>query len=167
MKTKQLHQAGPRTFAVVFDKDDEVIEGLTAFTREHAIAAAQITAIGAFKAVTLGFFDPDAMDYKKFALPEQVEVFVPDRGCRREGRGGANTRSCRCRSLRWEYPGQSSVRGSRVPDARAHPHGGAFPFEEESGGRDQACAHRTLTPRTRNPVHKDETGRHGYASGPL
>jgi uncharacterized protein len=74
MKTKQLHQAGPRTFAVVFDKDDEVIEGLTAFTREHAIAAAQITAIGAFKAVTLGFFDPDAMDYKKFALPEQVEV---------------------------------------------------------------------------------------------
>jgi predicted DNA-binding protein with PD1-like motif len=74
MKTKQLHQAGPRTFAVVFDKDDEVVEGLTAFTREHAIAAAQITAIGAFKAVTLGFFDPDAMDYKKFALPEQVEV---------------------------------------------------------------------------------------------
>jgi predicted DNA-binding protein with PD1-like motif len=74
MKTKQLHQAGPRTFAVVFDKDDEVIEGLTAFTREHAIAAAQITAIGAFKAVTLGFFDPDAMDYKKFGLPEQVEV---------------------------------------------------------------------------------------------
>jgi uncharacterized protein len=69
-----LHQAGPRTFAVVFDKDDEVVEGLTAFTREHAIAAAQITAIGAFKAVTLGFFDPDAMDYKKFALPEQVEV---------------------------------------------------------------------------------------------
>lgn len=74
MKSKLIHEADRRTFAVVFDKGDEVVGGLTAFARENAISAAQITAIGAFKTVTLGFFDPDAMDYSRFSLAEQVEV---------------------------------------------------------------------------------------------
>jgi predicted DNA-binding protein with PD1-like motif len=50
------------------------VRGLTAFSREHAVSAAQITAIGAFKRVTLGFFDPGPLDFKRFTLDEQLEV---------------------------------------------------------------------------------------------
>jgi predicted DNA-binding protein with PD1-like motif len=75
MKTKLIHdREWLRTFALVFDKGDEVLTGLRDFARETNLAAAQFTAIGAFSDVVLGFFDLDRKDYLKVPIQEQVEV---------------------------------------------------------------------------------------------
>ena len=74
MRDALLLDRGERTFVVVFDKDDEVVDGLTAFARRQTLRASQVTAIGALKDVTLGYFDPVANSYRKIPLREQVEV---------------------------------------------------------------------------------------------
>lgn len=65
---------GERTFVVVFDKGDEVIEGLTPFAGRQRLRASPLTAIGALSNVTLGYFDAAARDYRKIPVAEQVEV---------------------------------------------------------------------------------------------
>jgi uncharacterized protein len=74
MKAKLLHENGERTYALVFDKGDEVIAELEAFARERAMTAARFTAIGAFSDVKLGYFDREQKDYLEIPLAEQVEV---------------------------------------------------------------------------------------------
>lgn len=77
MKTQLLHQQnGEKTFAVIFDKGDEVVAGLQDFAQAQQISAAHFTAIGAFSEVTLGYFERERKDYKKIPLPEQVEVLT-------------------------------------------------------------------------------------------
>ena len=80
MKSKLIDEHGQRTFAVVFDKGDEVIAGLAAFAREQELSAAQFTGLGAFSDVVLGYFDWEKKDYEKIRIDEQVEVvsFVGD-----------------------------------------------------------------------------------------
>ncbi len=74
MKEKRLHAAGETTDAVVFDKGDEVVQGLTAFAARHRLAASHFTAIGAFSEVVLGYFDRERRDYRRIPVREQVEV---------------------------------------------------------------------------------------------
>ena len=75
MKSKLLHdEIGLKTFALVFDKNDEVREGLLEFANANRLADAQVTAIGAFSEVTLGYFDRESKSYRKIPLNEQVEV---------------------------------------------------------------------------------------------
>jgi predicted DNA-binding protein with PD1-like motif len=75
MKSKLIHaHEGERTFALVFDTDDEAMAGLSSFAREFKLGAAQITAIGAFRKVVLGYFDWEAKEYTKIPVDEQVEV---------------------------------------------------------------------------------------------
>lgn len=75
MKSKLLHEEnGLKTFAVVFEKDDPVTDPLLAFANEHGLSAAQVTAIGAFSEVTLGYFDPLKKSYTKIPVHQQVEV---------------------------------------------------------------------------------------------
>jgi len=62
------------TFALVFDKDDEVVQELTQFARKHDFGASHFTAIGAFRNAVLGFFEREKRDYKKIPVDEQVEV---------------------------------------------------------------------------------------------
>ena len=71
MKSKQLDE---RTYALVFDKGDEVMSNLTEFARVHKLTAAHFTAIGAFSDVTLGYFERDRKDYHRIPIGEQVEV---------------------------------------------------------------------------------------------
>ena len=74
MRSSLVQDRGERTFVVVFDKGDEVVEELTRFaTREH-LRASQVTAIGALRDVVLGYFDPTAEEYRRIPLAEQVEV---------------------------------------------------------------------------------------------
>lgn len=63
-----------KTFAVVFDKNDDVREQLLKFARLNRFTDAHLTAIGAFSEVTLGFFDRDQRTYKPIEIKEQVEV---------------------------------------------------------------------------------------------
>jgi predicted DNA-binding protein with PD1-like motif len=74
MKSKLLDATGQKTFAVVFDKGDEVIGELTRFATSQRLGAAHFTAIGAFSEVTLGYFDRNRKDYKRMVVAEQVEV---------------------------------------------------------------------------------------------
>lgn len=74
MKARQLHGREAATYAVIFEKSDEVMEELLGFARSHGLRAAHFTAIGAFSEVTLGYFDRARKDYKKIWVPEQVEV---------------------------------------------------------------------------------------------
>ena len=74
MKAKVLQEQGAKTFAIVFDTGDEVMQGLLAFAREKRLAGSHFTAIGAFSAVTLGYFNLLKKDYKKIPIHEQVEV---------------------------------------------------------------------------------------------
>jgi predicted DNA-binding protein with PD1-like motif len=75
MKSKLLATAaGQRTFAVIFDTGDEVMAGLQAFAREQQLAGSHFTAIGACRAVTLGYFEWEAKQYRSLPVDEQVEV---------------------------------------------------------------------------------------------
>ena len=75
MKSKLLHDdKGLKTYAIVFDKNDDVRQGLLELANTNRFADAHLTGIGAFSEVTLGFFDPSRKDYKKIPINEQVEV---------------------------------------------------------------------------------------------
>jgi uncharacterized protein len=75
MKAKLLQEdKGFRTFAIVFDKNDDVRQALLELANTNRFADAHLTGIGAFSEVTLGYFDPSRKDYKKIPINEQVEV---------------------------------------------------------------------------------------------
>jgi uncharacterized protein len=75
MKSKLLHdEKGLKTYALVFDKNDEVREVLLEFANANRLADSHLSAIGAFSEVTLGYFDPQRKDYRKIPVKEQVEV---------------------------------------------------------------------------------------------
>src|SRR5262245_52807675 len=67
MKSVVLEATGAKTWALIFDKGDEPVAGLTAFAKTEKLGGAHFTAIGAFSEVT-------ARDYKQIPLREQVEV---------------------------------------------------------------------------------------------
>jgi uncharacterized protein len=75
MRVRQVYENdGLRTFVVVMDKGDEAFEQLVAFAGEHRVSAAGLTAVGAARAVTLGYFDPEINDYRSTEFTEQLEV---------------------------------------------------------------------------------------------
>ena len=74
MHHKVITEAAERTFALIFDRDDEVMSTLQAFCEEQHLHAARFSAIGAFSSLTLGYFDWDKKDYDRISIDEQVEV---------------------------------------------------------------------------------------------
>jgi predicted DNA-binding protein with PD1-like motif len=74
MKSKLIDESGARTWALIFDKGDEPVAGITEFAKREGLKGAHFTAIGAFSEVTLGYFDRGTRTYKKIPLREQVEV---------------------------------------------------------------------------------------------
>lgn len=74
MKTKQLHEGPQATYAAIFDEGDDPVKGLSDFARKEQLGASQVTAIGAFSRVTLGYFNWETKEYEKIPLQEQVEV---------------------------------------------------------------------------------------------
>ena len=61
-------------YALVFDKGDEVIATLRDFARSRGIAGGSFTALGAFSAATIAYWNPATKEYEKIAVDEQVEV---------------------------------------------------------------------------------------------
>ena len=75
MKSKLIHDAeGEKTFAVIFESGDEAMSGLVEFAQAHSLGASHFTAIGAFRDVTVGYFDWESKKYRKIPVSEQVEV---------------------------------------------------------------------------------------------
>jgi uncharacterized protein len=74
VNAKLLHAAGLRTFALVFETGENPVHGLLDFAKQEGLVSGHFTAIGAFEAVTLGYFDWARKDYAPIAIDEQVEV---------------------------------------------------------------------------------------------
>jgi len=74
MKAKLINEMGEKTYAIVFNKGDEVVEGLLSFAREEKVQASHFTAIGALSDVTLGYFNWTKKTFDKISIQEQVEV---------------------------------------------------------------------------------------------
>src|SRR6476659_4979474 len=74
MKVSLMQNEPARTFVVVLDPGDEVMESITGFARQNNVMSAHITAIGAFSHATLAWFNPDIKDYDYIPVNEQVEV---------------------------------------------------------------------------------------------
>jgi uncharacterized protein len=73
MKAKLINDT-PKTYVLVLETGDEAVNCIEGFARNNAISVAQLTAIGAFSDVVLGFFDWETKEYRKIPLQEQVEV---------------------------------------------------------------------------------------------
>jgi predicted DNA-binding protein with PD1-like motif len=74
MKVRMIEPGAQKTYAVIFDKDEEFIAGLTSWAKEKKLGGSHFTAIGAFREVTLGYFDRGKKNYRKIPVREQVEV---------------------------------------------------------------------------------------------
>ncbi|HEY2727958.1 MAG TPA: PPC domain-containing DNA-binding protein, partial [Parafilimonas sp.] len=74
MKYKLLNANKQKTYAIILDSGDEVMQCIQSFAKEQNIKASQFSAIGAFSKATLGFFDFAIKDYIKIEINEQVEV---------------------------------------------------------------------------------------------
>ncbi|HEY2384111.1 MAG TPA: PPC domain-containing DNA-binding protein [Terriglobia bacterium] len=74
MKFKLINESAENTFALVFDKADEIIWTFRRFVTEERILASHFTAVGALSDVVLGFFDPAKKQYRRIPIHEQVEV---------------------------------------------------------------------------------------------
>jgi predicted DNA-binding protein with PD1-like motif len=67
------HPGGRRTYAVIFGKGDEVMSGLTEWAQREKIAAAHLTAIGAFSSAMFGWFDASHRAYRNIPVDQQAE----------------------------------------------------------------------------------------------
>jgi predicted DNA-binding protein with PD1-like motif len=77
VRTKLVNEdGGLRTFVVVMDKGDDAAGQLGAFARDNDLTGAGLTAVGAARAATLGYFDPELMDYRSTEFSEQLEVLA-------------------------------------------------------------------------------------------
>ena len=74
MKWKLINSSDVKTFAVVLGDGEEVIGCLADFAKQNNLKASQFTGIGAFRQLTLGFFDFTRKDYLRTEIREQVEL---------------------------------------------------------------------------------------------
>lgn len=75
MQSRQLNDKPP-TWVIVLETGEEAVASITGFAVERRLDASQLTAIGAFSRVTLGYFDVERRDYRRNRLDEQVEVLA-------------------------------------------------------------------------------------------
>src|ERR1700761_2570136 len=66
--------AGSKTRVAILDSGEEAFATLTNFANESGVAAASLTAIGAFEKATIGWFDFDKKTYRKIEVDQQCEV---------------------------------------------------------------------------------------------
>ena len=81
MRSRLLYESdGLRTFAVVMDKGDDAAAELVRFAVENDVTGAGLTAVGACREATLGYFDPETARYRDIPVTGQTEVlsFVGD-----------------------------------------------------------------------------------------
>jgi predicted DNA-binding protein with PD1-like motif len=63
-----------RTFAFVFEPDEDPVSLLAQTAQDYQLASCQITAVGGFSRVTLGYFDRAQHAYLRIPVEQQVEV---------------------------------------------------------------------------------------------
>ena len=66
--------ADAQVHVVILDAGEEAFAALTKFANDKKLAAASLTAIGAFEKATVGWFDLASKSYRKIEVAEQSEV---------------------------------------------------------------------------------------------
>jgi len=66
--------ADAQVHVVILDSGEEALAALTKFANDKKLAAASLTAIGAFEKATVGWFDLASKSYRKIEVGEQSEV---------------------------------------------------------------------------------------------
>jgi uncharacterized protein len=75
MKSQLLSDtADAQVHVVILDSGEEAFAALTKFANDKKLAAASLTAIGAFEKATVGWFDLASKSYRKIEVAEQSEV---------------------------------------------------------------------------------------------
>ncbi len=75
MKGKLVSQDdGVKTHVVVLETGEEAFEALTKYVNDAGVAAASLTAIGAFKDATVAFYEYETKSYKHISVAEPSEV---------------------------------------------------------------------------------------------
>lgn len=75
MKSKRVGaDEAAQVHVAILDSGEEAFATLTRFANEAGIAAASLTAIGAFERATIGWFDIAARSYRKIEVNQQCEV---------------------------------------------------------------------------------------------
>lgn len=74
MIVKTLGEGPPRELAVIFEAGERAVDGLLEVAESRTLGASHFTAIGAFREVTIAWFDLQRKDYLERTLQEQVEV---------------------------------------------------------------------------------------------
>jgi uncharacterized protein len=74
MKAKVVEDADVVTYIMVCDPGDEAVAALNQFARSERLEAASITAVGASKHATVGWFDPSARQFRRNPVNEQCEL---------------------------------------------------------------------------------------------
>jgi uncharacterized protein len=67
-------EPGAEVRVVILDTGEEAFSALTKFANDAKIAAASLTAIGAFERAVVGWFDFGSKSYRKIEVNEQCEV---------------------------------------------------------------------------------------------
>ena len=76
MKYQLINNDQQKTFAVILESGEEVMQKIMEFAKAQKISASQFTAIGAFSKTIVGFFDFSIKDYKKIPFKQQMEVLT-------------------------------------------------------------------------------------------
>jgi uncharacterized protein len=66
--------AGQRTFVMILDPGEEAFSTIADFAVKQHMSAASLTALGAFSAATVGWFDRAKKTYRKIPVAQQCEV---------------------------------------------------------------------------------------------
>jgi len=77
MKSRELARNDSdleRTFVLILEEEDEAFETITQFAEQNGLVGASLTAIGAFRRATLGFFEFGTKTYKEIPIDTQTEV---------------------------------------------------------------------------------------------
>jgi predicted DNA-binding protein with PD1-like motif len=76
MKEMLLHEDGAhrRTFAFVLEPEEDPVAVIARRAQALSLASCQVTAVGGFSRVTLGYFDRALKQYQPIPIEEQVEV---------------------------------------------------------------------------------------------
>ena len=74
MKSRRIADVPANVHVVILDAGEEAFAALTRFANAEKLAAASLTAIGAFERATVGWFDLKAKDYRRIEINEQCEV---------------------------------------------------------------------------------------------
>jgi predicted DNA-binding protein with PD1-like motif len=76
MHAELINDGPEKTWALIFDTDDDVTSTLLHFSRYHHLAGSRFTAIGGFSRVVLGYFEWDVKQFRPIPIEEQVEVLM-------------------------------------------------------------------------------------------